>query len=129
MKHSPNDHLFQIEGAANLNHPAELKRLLDEAKRYGVKVEFREGGKSLAYQPAPTPGLPGRMVLTPDASISAVLHEVEHMRIDKEAGWPGLRGMMNADYLIKNEFQAYNTEVKRALMYRRPDIARSLCLI
>jgi hypothetical protein len=69
----------------------------------------------MAYGPSPSSGRPGQLLLDPDASYGALIHEMQHMREDREAGWAGMAGLM-ADPRVRyaNEARAYQQEIDYA---------------
>lgn len=84
-----------------------------EAEAAGVEITFRSGG--LAYGPSPSPGRPGVLILDPDASYGALLHEMQHMRDDQAAGWAGMRGWFEDPHVrYANEVHAYEQEIRYA---------------
>ncbi|WP_250034249.1 WXG100 family type VII secretion target [Paractinoplanes maris] len=113
-------HLFHAEadplrrhGSARQTHPAEWDAAMREAEAAGVEVVVREG--AMAYGPAPSAGNPGQMILDPDASYGALLHEMSHLRDDRDAGWAGMAAAMGdprARY--ENEARAYQQEIDYA---------------
>jgi hypothetical protein len=113
-------HLFHADadplrkhGRAQETHRAEWAAAMREAEDAGVEVIVREG--AMAYGPAPSAGRPGQMILDPDASYGALLHEMSHLRDDRDAGWAGMAGSMGdprARY--ENEARAYQKEIDYA---------------
>ncbi|WP_250002943.1 WXG100 family type VII secretion target [Actinoplanes sp. M2I2] len=113
-------HLFHAEadplrrhGSARQTHPAEWDAAMREAEAAGVEVVVRDG--AMAYGPAPSAGNPGQMILDPEASYGALLHEMSHLRDDRDAGWAGMAGAMGdprARY--ENEARAYQQEIDYA---------------
>jgi hypothetical protein len=100
-------------GRAQETHRAEWAAAMREAEDAGVEVIVREG--AMAYGPAPSAGRPGQMILDPDASYGALLHEMSHLRDDRDAGWAGMAGSMGdprARY--ENEARAYQKEIDYA---------------
>jgi hypothetical protein len=100
-------------GPARETHPAEWEAAMREAQDAGVEVIVRDG--AMAYGPAPSAGRPGQMVIDPDASYGALLHEMSHLREDRDAGWLGMAGAMGdprARY--ENEARAYQQEIDYA---------------
>jgi hypothetical protein len=84
-----------------------------EAEEAGVEVIIRDG--AMAYGPAPSPGRPGQIVLDPDASYGALLHEMQHLREDRDAGWLGMAGSMSDPVVrYQNEVRAYQQEIDYA---------------
>lgn len=113
-------HLFHSDadplrrhGPARETHPAEWEAAMREAEEAGVEVTIREG--ALAYGPSPSRGHPGQLVLDPDASYGALLHEMEHLRLDRDAGWAGMAGWMSDPRVrYENEARAYQQEIDYA---------------
>ena len=113
-------HLFHADadplrrhGAARETHPAEWAAAMREAEEAGVEVVVRPG--AMAYGPAPSRGAPGQMILDPDASYGALLHEMSHLRDDRDAGWAGMAGSMSDPVArYENEVRAYQKEIDYA---------------
>jgi hypothetical protein len=113
-------HLFHADadplrrhGPARETHPAQWAAAMQEAEDARVEVVLRNG--TMAYGPAPSAGRPGQMILDPDASYGALLHEMSHLRDDRDAGWAGMAGAMadpRARY--ENEARAYQQEIDYA---------------
>ncbi|MFR9777788.1 WXG100 family type VII secretion target [Micromonospora sp. MS34] len=100
-------------GPARQTHPAEWDAAIQEAQDLGVEITFRSG--ALAYGPAPGPGSPGHLIIDPDASYGALLHEMQHLRDDHAAGWAGMRGWFEDPVVrYKNEVRAYQREIDYA---------------
>ncbi|HEX5201879.1 MAG TPA: WXG100 family type VII secretion target [Actinoplanes sp.] len=100
-------------GPARETHPAEWDAAMREAEEAGVEVIIREG--AMAYGPAPSRGRPGQIVLDPDASYGALLHEMSHLREDRDAGWLGMAGSMSDPAVrYQNEVRAYQQEMDYA---------------
>ncbi|GAB3843164.1 hypothetical protein GCM10029963_17410 [Micromonospora andamanensis] len=100
-------------GAARETHPEQWDAAIQEARELGVEITFREGG--LAYGPGPSPGQPGHLILDPDASYGALLHEMQHLREDQAAGWVGMRGWFEDPVVrYENEVRAYQQEIRYA---------------
>ncbi|BCY06310.1 WXG100 family type VII secretion target [Actinoplanes sp. L3-i22] len=100
-------------GPARQTHPGEWDDAVREAEAAGVEITFRSGG--LAYGPSPSPGRPGVLILDPDASYGALLHEMQHMRDDQAAGWAGMRGWFEDPHVrYANEVHAYEQEIRYA---------------
>ncbi|MEU7841039.1 hypothetical protein AB0B39_08725 [Micromonospora sp. NPDC049114] len=100
-------------GPARQTHPEEWEAAIQEARDLDVEVTFRSD--ALAYGPSPGPGRPGQLVLDPDASYGALLHEMQHLRDDQAAGWAGMRGWFE-DPVVRydNEVRAYQREIDYA---------------
>jgi hypothetical protein len=76
-------------GPASETHPAELEAAMERLDGAGVEVDMRRG--TMSYSPSAVSGEPGRIILDPEASYGAVLHEMSHFSDDEAAGYPGLR--------------------------------------
>ncbi|MEV4822054.1 hypothetical protein [Micromonospora sp. NPDC049274] len=113
-------HLFHADadplrkwGPARQTHPEEWEGAIQEARDLGVDITFRPD--ALAYGPAPAPGSPGQLVLDPEASYGALLHEMQHLRDDQAAGWAGMRGWFEDPVVrYENEVRAYQKEIDYA---------------
>ncbi|MEU8242052.1 hypothetical protein AB0C07_27685 [Actinoplanes missouriensis] len=112
LRHSEADPLARW-GPARQTHPEQWNAAIREAEEAGVEVSVRPGG--LAYGPSPSPGRPGVLVLDPDASYGALLHEMQHMRDDRAAGWAGMRGWFESpEVRYAGEARAYDQEIRYA---------------
>ncbi|WP_157172073.1 hypothetical protein [Nocardia higoensis] len=72
-------------------------------------VESRADGVSSA-----SPGKPGQLIIDPEASYGAWLHETRHMLDDMESGWRGFRMMADRDVRAQWERRAYHEEIEHA---------------
>ena len=122
MLNSKADPMADVFGAGEISNPEEVKAFRKEIKEYGVELVEREK-ESLAYSPGLSPGKPGTIYVSKNASYSAWLHEIQHMRDDKDAGWVGMRIMCDPDKRYAMEVAAYDCEIELALAANRPDIA------
>lgn len=112
LLHAEGDPLRK-HGAARETHPQEWAAAMREAEEAGVEVILREG--AMAYGPAPSAGRPGQMIFDPDASYGALLHEMSHLREDRDAGWLGMAGSMSDPVArYENEARAYQREIDYA---------------
>ena len=57
---------------------------------------------------------------------SAWLHEMRHMRDDRDTGWSGMSIIADPDRRYEWEVRAYNVEIELALKADRSDIADKL---
>jgi hypothetical protein len=88
-------------------------------------VKFREG--VMAYGPAPSAGEPGQLLLDPDCSYGALVHEMRHLRDDQAAGWRGIRASFEDPYQrYEGEVRAYGEEISYAESIGDHDSARQL---
>ena len=62
-----------VLGPASVSHPDEIAQMQKTLTDAGVEVIERPG--AMAYSPGLSPGQPGQMIIDPDASYSAWLHE------------------------------------------------------
>src|SRR5579859_4589527 len=82
-----------VLGPASVSHPdgiAQMRQTLTDA---GVEVVDRPG--AMAYSPGLSPGQPGQMIIDPDASYSAWLHEYQHAMDDQAIGWGGMQSLFD----------------------------------
>ena len=80
----------------------------------------------MSYSPSLVPGEPGRIIMDPDASYSAWLHEVKHANDDKMSGWQGMRLLEDTEAAVKMEDAAYQLEIDFARQYRYDKIVKRL---
>ena len=108
-------------GSGNDSHPVEWNAIIDQLKVEGVKVEYRDG--TLAYEP----GNPGRIILDPNASYSALSHEFQHF-LDNKANGGSTIGyyIENPQARIDMEVKAYDVEIRMAEENGNPDLANQL---
>ena len=64
---------LRVFGPASETHPAELGAAMARLDGAGAEVDMRHG--SMSYSPSAVTGEPGRLILDPEASYGAVLHE------------------------------------------------------
>lgn len=111
---SRDDPMEEIMGSAFENNKEELNNILSELKDLGVEVEYR--ANTYAYEQIGK-GIPGKIIIDPNASLSAWMHERQHALDDAEAGWSSIRILKNLDKRYRREQRAYQVEM---------DIAKSL---
>ncbi|CAN5458026.1 hypothetical protein BH10PSE19_BH10PSE19_22050 [soil metagenome] len=100
-------------GPTKLSHPEEYNAVIRDLKANNVEISFRDN--QLAYGPASLPGRPGNIVLSPDASISALRHEYGHFLDDKALGFPGMRAYYeNPSLRVATERRQYLAEINLA---------------
>lgn len=110
-------------GAAKDTHPQEYARILKTLREAGVEID--QSRPMLAYSPAKN--RPGRFILDPDASISAVRHEYKHFLDDRKAGYPGLKFYrQDNERFWRMEFWAYAEELKFAHGQKDYDMMRKI---
>jgi hypothetical protein len=120
---SGGDVMHRVLGPAHTNNPSEFSAWMRFASEVEAEVAFRPG--SNAYSPAK--GRPGRVILDPDASISAVRHEMGHLCDDMALGHPGLGYYMeNPSALWGSELRQYMAEIRLARSVGARSEARSL---
>ena len=105
----PGDSAYTVFGPAKHSHPEQLAEILDHLKKMEVQVVERPN--ALAYQPSSIPGKPGIVYLDPDASMSAVLHEVQHLMDDMARGFPGAETLYQPNVRWAMERAAYAKEI------------------
>lgn len=104
------DPFREVMGAGIDSHPKEWNALINEMKDNGVEIVYREG--VMAYSPAK--GVAGQIVVDPNASYSALLHEYTHYLDDAAAGFPGMEYHFQTINRVKMELHAYMQEIKLA---------------
>lgn len=112
-------------GSAPETHPAQLEAAMERLNVAGVEVDMRHG--SMSYSPSAVAGQPGRLILDPEASYGAVLHEMSHFSDDEGAGFPSLRYWLEDPAVTAaGESRAYEAEIHYANSIREPEIAGQL---
>jgi hypothetical protein len=112
-------------GPASETHPAELEAAMERLHGAGVEVDMRRG--SMSYSPSAVSGEPGRIILDPEASYGAVVHEMSHFSDDEAAGYPGLRYWLeDPDVTAAGESRAYEVEIDYANSIGEAGIASQL---
>jgi hypothetical protein len=65
--------------------------------------------------------------VNPDVDISTLGHEYEHFLMDRELGYPGMRGYLsNPQLFVEGEIRAYDTEIARANATGNSELAEAL---
>jgi len=112
-------------GPAFETHPGELQAAMARLDSAGVEVDMRPG--SMSYSPSAVAGQPGRLILDPEASYGAVLHEMSHFADDQAAGYPGLRYWLeDPSVTVAGESRAYQAEIDYANSIGETGIANQL---
>lgn len=112
-------------GPASETHPAELQAAMAQLAGAGVEVDMRPG--SMSYSPSAVAGQPGRLILDPEASHGAVMHEMSHFSDDEAAGFPGLRYWLEDPAVTAaGESRAYQAEINYANSIGEAGIANKL---
>lgn len=112
MRHADADPL-RVFGPASETHPAELHEAMARLDAAGCEVDLRPG--SMSYSPSAVAGQPGRLILDPEASYGAVVHEMSHFGDDETAGFPGLRYWLEDPAITAaGESRAYQAEIDYA---------------
>jgi hypothetical protein len=100
-------------GPAYETHPAELQAAMARLDDAEAEVDTRRG--SMSYSPSAAAGHPGRLILDPEASYGALLHEMSHFSDDEAAGFPGLRYWLEDPAVTAaGEARAYQAEIDYA---------------
>ena len=113
-------------GSAENSHPELLKSFIDYAESRGVNILYHSGNKTMAYQPGLLQGQPGQLCMAEGASISAWIHEMQHLYDDEECGWSGIKVLFDRDEHWRREKRAYNAEIKLAKSLGFDDVVAAL---
>lgn len=122
--HTTDDPIREILGSAFQSHPKETQEILEELRKKGIEVTFRDG--VMGYMPSPTPGKGGQIVIDPEASYSAWLHERQHVYDDEQSGWMGFRNFQDPEVAAAMEDRAYDVEIAFAEKMGYNDIVKRL---
>lgn len=99
-----------ILGSGKASHPKEWNRIINVLKQNGVDVVLDYDYGRMGY--APIKGKPGQLIIDPDASITALVHEYQHYLDNKEMGFPGQQILYSdMEVRIELERRAYTTEI------------------
>lgn len=119
------DPMAEAFGAGVDSNPVAIAAFKEELATAGVQLKER-ATEALGYCPGLKSGTPGTIYISEGASYSAWLHEMEHMRNDRDAGWVGMRIIADPDARYEWERRAYQLEIDLANSMGRPDIAEKL---
>lgn len=114
----------QVMGPATATHPAEIAKMRKALTDAGVEVIERPG--SMAYAPGLSKGAPGQMIIDPEASYSAWLHEFQHAMDDQAIGWGGMKSLFDNDLRWQWEQNAYQQEIDYASKLGHDDVVDQL---
>lgn len=129
MFHTKDDPIREILGSAEQSHPEKVKEMMEYLKSVHVDVIIRDENESMGYQPGLSAGKPGQIVLNKQASISAWMHEVQHVKDDEEAGWSGMRVLYDNDERYRREKKAYDIEINFAKQLNLDDVVKQLLVL
>lgn len=119
------DPTFIIWGSGKISHVKLWNKTIDDIVSKGCEIKYSE--RNLAYGPSTIPGEPGRLIITEEASITALLHEAKHFFDDFEMGFPGMAKLMQDPKLRwKMEYDAYMEEIKFLRKNKEYDTAKKL---
>ena len=118
------DPMREKMGSAFESHPKEMEKVIKTLAQKGVEISYRTG--SMSYSPSSAPGKPGFIIMDPEASYSAWLHELKHMEDDEDSGWQGIRIIADTEKFAELEARAYKTEIDFARKNGYNKIARRL---
>lgn len=115
-----------VLGSGKISSPDEWNAIVKDLKENGVEVKCREG--IMAYAPDPREaGLPGQLLIDPDASLSALKHEYQHFLDAKAEGFPTMGDQLsNPKKRIIKELRAYLVEIKEADKLGLKEISQQL---
>lgn len=116
------DPFRDVMGPGRSSHPDQWNALIEEMKENGVEIVYREG--AMAYSPGK--GAAGQLIVDPDASYSALLHEYTHYLDDFLAGFPGMEYHFQTINRVRSELRAYLQEIKLAESLGYKNVAAQL---
>jgi hypothetical protein len=112
-------------GPSHETHPVELQAAMARLGAAGAEVDLRPD--SMSYSPSAVAGQPGRLILDPEASYGALLHEMSHFADDEAAGFPGLRYWLEDPAVTAaGESRAYQAEIDYANSIGQTGVASQL---
>ena len=124
LRHADADPLRAL-GSASETHPAEFQAAMARLEAAGVEVDMRPD--TMSYSPSAVAGQPGRLILDPEASYGAVLHEMSHFADDEAVDFPGLRHWLEDPAVtVAGESRAYQAEIDYANSIHETGIAGKL---
>jgi len=103
-------------------HPEEWNAIVEHMREQGVEITFRKG--AMAY--APSTGKPGQLIIDPDASFGALLHEYTHFNDDARLGFPGMEYHYQTINRVQMELNAYMREIRLAESLGYKNVAEAL---
>ncbi|MCR5651361.1 MAG: hypothetical protein K6F86_09305 [Lachnospiraceae bacterium] len=112
MLRTKEDPVREILGSAMDSHPEETRQIIEEMTLIGVDIVYRMN--AMGYSPDPSSGRPGKIIIDPEASYSAWLHERRHAIDDKNSGWRGFRNLADPYTAARFESSAYDEEIEFA---------------
>ena len=118
------DPMREVTGIGLESNLREIKRLIEDVTSSGTELEYRDG--TMCYEPGLCKGIPGRIVIDPEASYSAWIHEYTHFLDDRKDGFLGMRVLEDCAKCIEREVHAYDVEIQLAEKAGRPDIIERL---
>lgn len=121
---TPADPIRDILGAGKLSHPEEWNRMINEMREAGCEIIEREG--VMAYGPLKK-GEAGQLLIDPNASISALMHEYTHFLEAKSNGYPSAaEAYMDWQKRIDEEWKCYSKEIEFAEELGLNDVVEQL---
>ena len=133
--HTYHDPIREKIGSAFQSHPKAMSKILKSLEHRGIEVAYRPG--SMSYSPNSESGKPGKLIMDPDASYSAWLHELQHLADDEASGWQGMKILslpyeelafeerayrLEIDFARKNGYSKIAKRLERLLFERRQEI-------
>ncbi|MCT4687736.1 hypothetical protein, partial [Vallitalea sp.] len=118
------DPMRDFAGSGIDSNPNEWNAIVKQLRDDGVEVIYRDG--AMAYSPGLSPGEPGQLIIDPNASYSALVHEYQHYLDDLAGGFQGMRQLYDQNGRIIKELKAYMQEIKMADEMGLKDITTQL---
>lgn len=121
---TPSDPIRDILGSGLKSNPKEWNKIIKELEDSGVEVVYRKG--TMGYGPLKK-GVPGQIVIDPEASLSALQHERSHFIEAQSKKFPSAsEAYQDWEGRIDDELKAYTLEIEEAERLGLDNVAEQL---